>query len=137
MLTMPLVIEGLTSSITASSIAILYLHIVFNLYRFRLQIYDISFKLATFSPFFFFPQSPRPRQFSSQPIKKHKPCPQGKNAIARPLGHRLCERYQNSENRGSCDFQLHPPMQGALGVAVFFGSFSSDVRRNERRSAIY
>jgi hypothetical protein len=27
---------------------------------------------------------------------------------------------------------LHPPLKGALGVAVFFGSFSSDVRRNER-----
>ena len=27
---------------------------------------------------------------------------------------------------------LHPPLKGALGLAVFFGSFSSDVRRNER-----
>ena len=28
--------------------------------------------------------------------------------------------------------QLHPPLKGALGVAVFFGSFSSAVRRNEQ-----
>ena len=28
--------------------------------------------------------------------------------------------------------RLHPPLKGALGVAVFFGSFSSDVRRNEQ-----
>jgi len=48
-----------------------------------------------------------------------------------PEGRKLCKLYQNFDEEGFPRSQLRPLCRG-LGVAVFFGSFSSAVRRNEQ-----
>lgn len=51
-------------------------------------------------------------------IKENKPCPGLPN--------------KHEKSSASAILNLQHPFEGGLGVAVFFGSFSSAVRRNER-----